>query len=125
MKFISITVDQGLLLLHKRVNLFAYFLQDSLKVGSFNPFLPFDLLWITCHSFQRPQESRCSERIETVESVVNGDSKRTNERGPFLVGHRFSITNISANSKPKSERLEMPNRILQKPQKIRLIAMPI
>jgi hypothetical protein len=43
----------------------------------------------------------------TVESEVNGDSKRTNERGPFLVGRSFSITNIFANSKPKSERLEM------------------
>jgi hypothetical protein len=35
-------------------------------------------------------------------------------------GSRFSITNISANSKPKSERLEMeckgpvPNRLMQK-----------
>jgi hypothetical protein len=46
-------------------------------------------------------------------------------------GSRFSIMNISANSKPKSEQLEMkckgpmPNRFMQKPQKIRLVAMSL
>jgi hypothetical protein len=46
-------------------------------------------------------------------------------------GSRFLITNISANSKPKAERLEryckltMGTQYLQKPQKIRLIAMSL
>jgi hypothetical protein len=47
------------------------------------------------------------------------------------VGESFSIKNISVNSKPKLERLEtqckgpMPYRFMQKPQKIRLIAMSL
>ncbi len=39
-------------------------------------------------------------------------------------GSRFSLTNISENSKPKSERLETQRKgPMQKAQKIRLIAM--
>ena len=58
-----------------------------------------------------------------------GNRKTTPRLGEL--GSRFSITNISANSKPKAERLErqckgsMRTQFLQKPQKIRLIAMSL
>jgi hypothetical protein len=70
-----------------------------------------------------------SQRLTKSESqhLAKSESRQLAESGS-----RFSITNISANLKPKLERLEryqckrsMRNQFLQKPQKIRLIAMSL
>ncbi len=75
--------------------------------------------------------SRSDFGIEFAEIYCIRNRKTTSQLAESAI--RFSITNISANSKPKSEtarnvvyiKVAMPNRFMQKPRKIGLIDMSL